>query len=45
MGEQDGTCLSVGRSRGKSGPHGQRWGIGKHHVFELFFGMMRVKGF
>lgn len=34
-----------GHSRGKSGPRGWQWGIGKHHVFELFFGMMSAKSF
>jgi len=32
MREQERTSLSMGHSRGNSGPHGQ-W-----HVFELFFG-------
>lgn len=39
------SSLNMGRSRGKSGPHGQWRRTGKHHIFELFFRMMGVKGF
>lgn len=44
-GQWERACLNVVPSGGKSEPHEQQWGIGKHHIFKLLLGIKRVTFF